>query len=392
MNTVEWIVRIFVISGFAYWLVQLMLVDEIRRAVPDLASIDAPEPEHWPRVSAIVPAHNEGPAVAAAIDSRLADDYPNLELVLIDDRSTDETSVIFREKAAADPRVKAVRIDELPEFWWGKTHAMQAALPVATGEWLLLSDSDVHVAPGALRRAIAYCEAHGIDHLTVLAECWRSTFSLDAIFSAALKFVFMGARLWGVAQPRSSASGGQGPFSLIRRSAFERTPGLEHIRLEVTEDYAIGKMLKQSGAKCAVLNGRTLVGLPWMANLAKYCASSDRSVYAYWGGYSLIRVVLLALAMLVYELFPLILLLLLPYGLPQPFLLVMFAFFLAARVQILINAWNGRPLWPCLLHPLGTVLNVWVLLRAGWHGYRSGGVRWGGVFYPYSVLKEYRRM
>ena len=141
-----------IIAGLvlAGWVVQLWLALRIRAALPPLRDLPPPARDAWPRVSIVVPARDEGLHVAAALASKRSCGYPSLEVIAIDDRSTDDTGALIDRAAAADPRVVAVHVTELPDGWLGKVHAMARGLERATGEWVLLSDADVHVEPGAL--------------------------------------------------------------------------------------------------------------------------------------------------------------------------------------------------------------------------------------------------
>jgi glycosyltransferase involved in cell wall biosynthesis len=133
-----------------------------------------PEPVAWPRVS-VVMARDEARDIAAAVASRLADDYPDLELILVDDRSADGTGRIAAEAAGGDGRFAAVRVDDLPAGWLGKVHALHCGARRATGEWLLFSDGDVTVGPGMLRQAIAWCMAEKIDLLALVPAFGTAT-------------------------------------------------------------------------------------------------------------------------------------------------------------------------------------------------------------------------
>ena len=105
-----------------------------------------------------------------ALGTRLAEDYPDLEVVVIDDRSSDGTAALLATMAARDARLRPIRVDSLPARWLGKVHALAQGAAVATGDWLLVSDADIEFAPDTLRRAVAACEADGLDFLALVPE------------------------------------------------------------------------------------------------------------------------------------------------------------------------------------------------------------------------------
>src|SRR6266567_8232148 len=112
-----------------------------------------------PRVSIIVPARNEAAKIAAAMRTLMKSDYPNLEVIAVNDRSTDNTGAILDEVASESVgRLKVIHVETLPPGWLGKTHAMYLAARQATGEWILFTDADVHHRTDSLRRAVGYAE------------------------------------------------------------------------------------------------------------------------------------------------------------------------------------------------------------------------------------------
>jgi len=125
-----------------------------------LPRLDAVPPDppggRWPRVSVVVPSRDEAEAIEAAAQSLLVQDYPELELIAVDDRSSDGTGAILDRLAAADRRLGVVHVDALPEDWLGKNHACHRGAERATGEWLLFTAGDVVFAPGALRRVAGW--------------------------------------------------------------------------------------------------------------------------------------------------------------------------------------------------------------------------------------------
>ena len=188
----------YVFIGCVYWLWMFVGTLRVVRAVPLLAASDAPPPQTWPKLSIVIPACNEAASLESALCSVLEQDYPELEIILIDDRSTDGTAAIVDRMAAADPRILAIHVEQLPEGWLGKVHALDLGAAKASGSWLLFTDADVHMAPGTLRRAIAYAAHHAIDHLAAVPDLWPSSLLVDANMALFCRTFTVALRLWAV--------------------------------------------------------------------------------------------------------------------------------------------------------------------------------------------------
>ena len=180
-----------------WWLGMLGAFLRTRRAVPFVRDFDDPAPARWPSVSMIIPARDEEETIEPAVRSRLLDAYPDLEVILVDDRSSDGTGAVIDRLAAEDPRIVPVHVTELPGDWLGKQHAMQVGLDHATGTWVLFTDADVHATPGCLRRAVARCEARGFDLLAVIPELRSTGFVLDAVIAQFLRTVLVASPAMG---------------------------------------------------------------------------------------------------------------------------------------------------------------------------------------------------
>jgi hypothetical protein len=368
------------VAGAIYSLATAIGMVRAVRSVPVLAQTSARAPGRWPRVSIVIPACNEAGDIEEAVRSRLRDDYPELEIVLVDDRSTDGTGEIVDRLALEDGRVRAIHVNELPAGWLGKLFALHRGAQLASGELLLFSDADVHVTPGALRRAVALFQSERLDHLGVLPGLWSSGLLLDAAFSAFFRLVWLAARPWAVPDPRSKAACGVGAFNLVRRSAFERSPGFEYLKLEQADDAALGQMLKRSGARCAVANGRGDVGLHFYRSLRDMARGIEKGG-ARWpfAGVCAGMVVLLAL-----ELGPW-LALTAPGAWPRALGAAGATLSVAATVGV--AHWMRHPLLPAVLAPVGVILLATMMLRASALAAVRGGVSWRGTFYRTSDLR-----
>ncbi len=127
--------------------------------MPSLADVDPLPDAECPSVSILFAARDEAEKLPGALATFLALDYPNYEVIAVDDRSEDATGAILKAAARRDTLLKCVRVDKLPAGWLGKPHALEQAYEHASGEWLIFTDADVHFAPDLLRRAIALADA-----------------------------------------------------------------------------------------------------------------------------------------------------------------------------------------------------------------------------------------
>ena len=241
----------------AIWLSRLIAA---ARGIPKIAEISGPEWDlapvdatgRTPRVSIVVCALNEEAKIEPALRSLLELDYPDYEVVAVDDRSTDNTGTIMDRIAdeylgEGHHHLRVVHVAELPPGWLGKVHAMWNATDVATGDLDLFTDADVVFSRDALRRAIAYAEKDRADHVvlfpTMLMYTWDERMMI-AFFQAM--FVF-GHRPWKTADPKARDHMGVGAFNLIRRSTYEAIGTYERMRLSVVDDMKLGELVKQGG-------------------------------------------------------------------------------------------------------------------------------------------------
>ena len=390
MTVLQWLLAAYVLIGCLYWLVNLLLAMRVVRAVPLLKRLQPPEPATWPRLSLIIPACNEADTLGPALVARLQDGYPNLEVILVDDRSTDGTAEIVDQAAAADPRVRALHIRELPAGWLGKVHAMQRGVEVATGEWLLLADADVHWRPGTLRRCIAYALQRDLDHLALFPELWRSTFLLDVMLASFVRVLCVAGRLWAVENPRSTAAAGAGAFNLVRAAALERAGGLAWLKLEIVDDIGLAQMLKQSGARPGIVNGRGLVGLHWYRTTGALARGMERSVFVGRGRYSGLRMLVFGLVVYTLDAAPFVGLV--PLGVPHLAIAGAAGSVLAIVAQAIPWCWIGGRWLPALFPPVAAVLWAGITVRATARALHRGGLEWRGTFYPARQLREGARL
>jgi len=384
-----WILTGVCVFGAAYWCFSALVALAAGRHISVLSEERVPDPEVWPKLSIVLAARDEAATLEAAARTHLASDYPNLEFVLVDDRSTDGTAEIVDRLASEDPRVRAVHITELPDGWLGKVHGLQRGTEVATGDWLLFTDADVHLAPGALRQAVAYCEARGRDHLAGLPRLLPAGPVVDACVSVFGRWVVGGVRPWEVRNPDHPRGAGVGAFNLARRSVFERSEGFAWIRLEIADDMGRGLVMTRAGADVELVNAHDLVQLQFYESTGAMVRGQEKAGFSILGRYSLLRTLAVATVLPAVELSPLVGLIPLgPAWLPA---LALSAYGFGLLQQALVNRWMGMPAWPALLHPVAMVLLGWMFVRSGVVCWRAGGIRWRDTFYETEELRANMR-
>lgn len=352
----------------------------------------SPDPPAWPTVSLLVPARDEAEAVEAALRSKLALDYPALEVVFVDDRSRDDTGAIAERLAKEDPRLKVVHVAELPPGWLGKVHALDAAAKVATGEWLLPSDADIHYQRDTLKRAVRRCLARGYDVLAAFPTFKPSTLLVDAVLSDTARTVLAPMQLDKIEKSGNGFGVGAGVFTLLRRRAYDASPGWEWLRLEIADDVTLGMMLKRAGARCSVVLARTHLELTMYSTFGGLVRGIGKSACTL-SQYRLSKHVLLSLSMLALDFAPWAALatgvavgdgLLVLLGAVGGALCVVSA-------GIALRLLGQSPL-KGVLAPLGGPLFHVLLLGTGVRNYLRGRVTWRDTSYSIDELRQGMRL
>jgi glycosyltransferase involved in cell wall biosynthesis len=384
--TAPLLLTVFDALVFLAVVVPFVLLIRHRHAIPKLPAL--PEPVPLPRLSVVVPARDEGSAIARALGSLLEQDYPDLEVIVVDDRSTDTTGEVLRELARKDPRLLVIRVDELPAGWLGKNHALWRGADRARGEWLLFTDADVVFGQGALRRSVAYATAEGLDHLTLAPRLVARRVALRA-FVAFFGYAFVA--LWGAYlanDPKSKRGVGIGAFNLVRRSAYEGIGTMRALSLRPDDDIRLGRRLRGFGFRQRVLNGNELMSIEWYPTLAAAISGLEKSMYSSME-YRVVDAVGVLLYLGATMVWPFVGVLLLD-GIDRVLLGIVVACLLAALVETYRQSMSVRlspaALVVALLLPFSALCFGWAIVRSVYLA-ETRGVRWRGTTYPLSLLR-----
>lgn len=208
-----------------------------------------------PSVSILVPARNEEANIGACLRSLLAQDYPSLEVLVLDDGSTDDTARIIAGMAYEE-RLRVIKGEPLPEGWLGKHWACHQLAAAATGELVLFTDADTRHRPSALSLAVAALQAERSDLLTLLVHqdtvTWAEKLVIPVLPFCIVSFFPLPLAFW-LPVPFLSVANGQ--FMLFRRSAYDRMGGHAAVRQEVVDDLALARRAKALGLRVHLANG-----------------------------------------------------------------------------------------------------------------------------------------
>ena len=216
-----------------------------------------------PRVSVILPARNEEGFVAKCLDSLVAQDYDNYEIVAIDDSSEDGTGRIIGEYARKNGRVVHVSAREKPAGWMGKNWACVEGYERATGDLLLFTDSDTTHAPNVISLAVDHLLSSKLDALTVIPNLLSLDFWTRVTLPVILTFMHTRFSALRVNDPAKNTGYFFGSFFIIRKKTYESVGTHEGVRQEIIEDGALGRKVKESGHRMRMVRGDHLIDAVW---------------------------------------------------------------------------------------------------------------------------------
>ncbi len=251
------------------WLRRAFIAWRTFREVPMLEPAPAPERAGAPKISILVPARNEEKNLEPCLRSLLAQDYPDFEIIVINDRSEDATASIlnrleFRDvtNPANDSRSKKVLHlnTVLPEGWTGKNRALAEGIRYARGEWLLFTDADTRHEPGSLSTALAAAQKQQVSLLSLLPRCLTGSFLENLLQPIAMAFLGLWFPLTKVNAPNSKVYFANGQYLFMHRSAYEKTGGHAAVADEFLEDFALMRETRAAGMKAATFFGAEIYG------------------------------------------------------------------------------------------------------------------------------------
>jgi len=329
------------------------------------------------RVSILVPARDEERTIARCLDSLLAQTYPDLEIAVLDDESSDRTGEIIAEYARRFPnRLRAVRGAPLPSRGWiGKPHALRQLADIATGDLLFFTDADTVHGPQSVSWAVANLDRHRADLLSGYVHQDLGSLGEAIVVPATYLMSAFILPLWLIPATKSPAlSFGIGQLMLVRRRAFDAVGGEAAVATSISDDVAFSRAVKAAGFRTVFLDAGAHVRCRMYEGYAAAVEGFSKNIYDFFRTRSaLFAAALTSLVALV--LAPLALLVLSPGG-PSPALGVAVLSFLTAWS---LTLWDRRlGWWVPLLYPLLFIHLLWMAWRCFARAVSGRGVLWKG--------------
>ena len=337
-----------------------------------------------PRVSLIFAARDEEAKLPGTLATLSALDYPALEVIAVNDRSTDRTRAILAEAGKRDPRLTVVNLEALPDGWLGKPHALERGFEASTGTWLLFTDADVQFRPDSIRRAATMARLAMLDHLTLMVDLEMQGFWEKTVLTFFALGFYIATNPRAVSNARSKAYLGIGAFQLVKRSAYEASGTHRRLAMEVVDDLKLGKIVKQAGFRSGAGLAGEYVSVRWHAGLGNIVRGVTKNFFAS-AGYRTEMVALQLAGIFCTDILPF---LALPFVHHSMRGLAAFSVISAVAVHAGTAAVMGASPLYAMTHPIGALIFCFMLLRSTIVTLRQGGVVWRKTFYPLAKLRR----
>jgi cellulose synthase/poly-beta-1,6-N-acetylglucosamine synthase-like glycosyltransferase len=352
--------------------------------LPWLKDFRAAKNEDCAKISLIFAARDEEEKLPAALETLMQIDYPNLEIIAVDDRSEDGTAKILDDLAARHERLKVIHVSELPEDWLGKPHALYKGYEAACGEWLLFTDADVRFKPDTLRRCATLVKESRLEHLTLFGDVEMSRFWETVLLTFFGMAFHLATQPHRVSNPNSRAYVGVGAFQMVKRQAYEGAGTHRRLAMEVVDDVKLGKIVKLAGFRSGVAIAQDAVSVRWHAGARNLVRGVEKNFFA-GAQYNVVLVAVQVFSLCWFNVLP-VFGLIFGHGWVRALagisVLVPLCFHVGVDVVMRVSPLYG------VTYPLGAMIFAYMLLRSTVITLRQRGIIWRGTFYSLDRLKR----
>lgn len=338
-----------------------------------------------PKLSIIFSALNEEKDIEKALNSLLQLNYPNYEIIAINDRSTDSTPDILNRYQKKYPSLlKVIHIEELPKHWLGKNHALHIGSQKSSGDWLLFTDADVLMKADILIKAISFALDKQIDHLTIHEHHVRQFFWLKVFYLSQYMTYSLLMKPWRIRYSWSKKSLGHGSFNLIRKQSYQGCGGHQAIAMECLDDLKFGQLVKQHQFKQDTVNGRDFIEREWYKSLNDMICGLKKNSFAFFNYQILPTIAAIIFAILLF-LWPLIGAIFFS-GWIQSLNIINVALTISMSTIVATEFRLNKTF--AFLYPISISILIYTMINSMLSIYKNKGVMWRGTLYSLKELKK----
>ena len=374
MDAILWTWLGLTVLALVAWTSRHFQLSRAARVMPPLdATMYANENGDLPTVSLLVAAKDEAANIEACVRSLVAQDYSCLEVIAVNDRSTDATGAILDRLAVESDRLTALHVRELRSGWFGKNNAMREGIERADGQWLCFTDADcVQSCRRSLTIAMRYALEKGVDFLSVLPAHETKGFWESIIQPACSGILMIWFNPLRVNDPARRTAYANGAFMLMRRSCYEAIGGHDAVKTELNEDMHMARRAKEAGQRLRVVSNVDLYTVRMYDGFAQTRAGWSRIFYGCFG--TLRRLVATAVMVVMVSLLPwaalavsigAVMIDVAPVA-PWRALLVASAATCLMQMTVMLRFYRLNRLHPAyaIAYPLGVGIGLWALIGA----------------------------
>ncbi|HEX3036085.1 MAG TPA: glycosyltransferase family 2 protein [Thermodesulfobacteriota bacterium] len=336
-------------------------------------------------ISIVVPMRNEERNARRCIESLVSQNYPNFEIIVVDDRSEDGTLSILKELASKYSNLKVMEGTPTPLGWVGKNHALWQGVEQTKGEWLLFVDADTISEPDMLASVMKYVEDNKIDMFSISTFHIMETFWERVIQPVVISSIYYAFPQDEVNDPESKKASASGQFILIKHSVYKAVGGHSAIRDRIVEDFALANLVKSSGYRLRIIRGTKLIKTRMYTNFGEIWEGWTKNLFfglgRKWMQLIAFIVLLIGRGIVPALLFIWAFVTVFIQGVTDPIVLLIlvesfFLVVLSIYVYWRITRYFAIPPYYSLTFPLGIMIYVGIVLSSAYKVASGTGVTW----------------
>lgn len=263
---------------FLTWIYLLFFMIKSLRQTPRLARIKSIKNNNFPRVSIIVPARNEETYIRKCVDSLVKQDYPDFEIILVNDESSDKTLDIMYEYKISNSTIQVVNVNQPGDDWMGKNWACYQGYLKSSGNLLLFTDADSYHSENTMSLAVQNLNHYRLDAITIMPRLICNDFFTQVTLPLLTTFLHTSFSPLKVNDGKSKVGYFFGSYFIIKRNTYEKIGSHAAVKHEIIEDGALGKKVKEENFKMKMLRGESYVHAIWARNSSELFKAIDRLV------------------------------------------------------------------------------------------------------------------